>query len=138
MITIFEDIDMAFFFVSSGAPCEHEAYLDRDTGKIFWYSAFGDNEEELPTDLEDPRYVSIPHKKDLGLGKPLPIEFAKNYMKDHVQEVYDIFSRKGAYSRFRELLERTNFIDKWYSFENESTSKALRDWCADNNIEIQG
>jgi len=134
----FEDIDMAFDFVSSGAVCEHEAYLDRDSGKIYWYSDIGDNEEELPSDLDDPKYISIPHKNDFGLGKPLVIDFARDNMMDHVQEVYDIFSRKGAYQKFKALLEKTNNLDKCYSFETESVNKALRNWCSENKIDIQG
>ena len=28
-------------------------------------------DEELPDDIEDEKYIAIPHKKELDLGKPL-------------------------------------------------------------------
>ena len=43
----------AFEFVSSGASSKNEAYLDRQSGKIYWYSEFSANDEELPDDIDD-------------------------------------------------------------------------------------
>jgi hypothetical protein len=41
----FSDLQLAFEFVSSGGMGENEAYLDRQSGKIYWHSGFGDNDE---------------------------------------------------------------------------------------------
>ena len=49
----FSDLQLAFEFVSSGGMGENEAYLDRQSGKIYWHSEFGDNDEELPDDIDD-------------------------------------------------------------------------------------
>ena len=49
----FLDLHLAFEFVSSGGMGENEAYLDRQSGKIYWHSEFGDNDEELPDDIDD-------------------------------------------------------------------------------------
>ena len=49
MAVSFSDLQLAFEFVSSGGMGENEAYLDRQSGKIYWHSEFGDNDEELPT-----------------------------------------------------------------------------------------
>ena len=43
----FSDLQLAFEFVSSGGMGENEAYLDRQSGEIYWHSEFGDNNEEL-------------------------------------------------------------------------------------------
>ena len=72
----FSDVQLAFEFVSSGGMGENEAYLDRQSGKIYWHSEFGDNDEELP--------------------------------------------------------------DGWYDFSNKSEEAALREWCAENGIELSG
>jgi hypothetical protein len=34
--------------LTARASEENEAYLDRQSGKIYWHSEFGDNDEELP------------------------------------------------------------------------------------------
>ena len=52
MAVNFSDLQLAFEFVSSGGMGENQAYLDRQSGKIYWHSEFGDNHEELPDDIE--------------------------------------------------------------------------------------
>jgi hypothetical protein len=132
----FSEIELAFDFVSFGQPYEHEAFLDKESGKVFWHSEFDDNEEELPDDLNDEKYLQIPHKNDLDLGKPLVLGFAEQYLPKHLEEIKFIFSRKGAYSKFKTLLENVGAIDKWYEFESSAQEKALRDWCNENDIEV--
>jgi hypothetical protein len=75
MTVEFQEIFLAFDFVSFGQPYQNQAFLNRDTGKLYWQSEFGDNEEELPDDIDDEKYLEIPHKNDLGLGKPLVLDF---------------------------------------------------------------
>ncbi len=53
----------------------NQAYLDKETGKIYWHSDFGDNFEELPEDIDDAKYIEIPHKNELELGKRLVLDF---------------------------------------------------------------
>ena len=115
---------------------EYQAFLDKETGKTYWHSKFGDNEEDLPDDIDGERYIEIPHKNELGLGKNLVIDFAYEYLPSEVQEIELIFRRKGAYSRFKTLLERKNVLDKWYEFEEKAQEKALREWCEENAIKI--
>jgi hypothetical protein len=134
----FKDIMEAFDFVSFGQMYEHQAFLDKETGKIYWHSEFGDNTEELPEDIADKKYIEIPHKKDFGLGKNLVLDFAYQYIPSEAEEIESIFRRKGAYSRFKALLERKGVIEQWYEFESHAHEKALREWCDENRIEIYG
>src|SRR5437660_9589792 len=76
----FLDLQLAFEFVSSGGMGENEAYLDRWSGKIYWHSEFGDNDEELPDDIDDKNYILIPDKRELDLGKPLVLDFAREFL----------------------------------------------------------
>jgi len=93
----FSDLQLAFEFVSGGGMGENEAYLDRQSGKIYWHSVFGDNDEELPDDIDDEKYISIPDKRELDLGKPLVLDFAREFLPADYDEVRHIFSRRGAY-----------------------------------------
>ena len=104
MAVSFSDLQLAFEFVSSGGMGENEAYLDRRSGKIYWHSEFGENDEELPDDIDDEKYISIPDKRELDLGKPLVLDFAREFLPDDYDEVRQIFSRRGAYRRYKELL----------------------------------
>ena len=89
---LFDKILEAFEFVSFGPAEEHHAYLCLETGKIYWHSELGDDEEELPEDIDDAeRYLVIPHKNDLNLGKNLAIDFVEEVLPDATSEVERMF-----------------------------------------------
>ncbi|TMK35725.1 MAG: hypothetical protein E6G70_31910 [Alphaproteobacteria bacterium] len=135
MAVSFSDLQLAFEFVSSGGMGENEAYLDRRSGKIYWHSKVGDNDEELPDDIDEENYISIPDKRELDLGKPLVLDFAREFLPDDYDEVRHIFSRRGAYHQYKELLVQRGALERWYDFSNKSEEMALREWCAENGIE---
>jgi hypothetical protein len=134
----FQEILNAFEFAASGG--EHQAILCRRTGKIYLHSEFSDFDElndELPEDVEDDdKYVSIPDRRELGLGKPLALDFAREFLPDDFDEVRYFFGKKKAYSKFRALLIRRSALERWYDFESKATERALREWCEVNSIEI--
>ncbi len=138
MVTVtYEEISSAFEFVASGAPMEHSAYISLDTGQIYWASELASLDEELPDDLgTSDRYLVVPHKTELDLGKNLALRFAAEELPDLYEQIANIFRSKGAYGRFKQLLEDEAFLEKWYKFEEEATEKALREWCAANDIQI--
>ena len=70
------DLQLAFEFASVGQGGENEAYICKQTGKIYWHSESLDDDEELPDDIDDAeKYISIPDKRELDLGKPLVMVF---------------------------------------------------------------
>jgi hypothetical protein len=133
----YSDIEDAFMFVSMSPPCEHEAYLDKETGETFYISNLGDS-EELPDDLEEnDKYLYIPHKNDLNLGRDLVFDFVSENLPDEFEKVREKFSREGAYARYKDLLESKGRLDAWYEFENKAIEKALRSWSKENGIELE-
>lgn len=137
MAAKYTDIEFAFDFVNSGQPYEHEAYLNIHTGETYWHSAFDDIEEALPDDIDDSdKYISLPHKNDLGLGKRLVLNFTYEFIPQKSNEVEYIFSKKGAYAKFKRILDKTGLVEKWYEYENMACEKALREWCKLNGIKI--
>src|SRR5882757_346298 len=138
----FQEILDAFEFVGSSSAGEHQAILCRRTGKIYWRSESSDLDElndELPDNVEDDeKYVAIPDRRELDLGRPLVLDFAREFLPNDFDEVRYIFSKRGAYQKFRALLIRRNVLDRWYDFEAKATEKALREWCEFNSIEVAG
>jgi hypothetical protein len=136
----FQEIVDAFEFVGFGGFGEHQAILDRRSGKIYWRSEFSDLDElndEMPDDAEDEeKYVAIPDKRELGLGKPLALDFAREFLPNDFDEVRYLFSKRGAYPKFRALLTQRSALDRWYDFESKATERALREWCKLNSIEV--
>jgi hypothetical protein len=127
----FEDLQLAFDFVSSGGLGENRAILDTQTGRLYWHSEIGDNfqEDELPEDLDDERYLEIPHKA-------LVLDFVRQFLPDDYDDVRDIFRRRGAYGQFKAMLARRGALDRWHEFSDKAEAAALRAWCADNAIEL--
>lgn len=134
----FSDLQFAFEFVSFGAPGGNQAILDTQSGRLYYHSEVADNleEDEFPEDIDDEKYIEIPHKHELNLGKPLVLEFARQVLPDDYDEVRHIFARRGAYGRFKALLVRRRALDRWHDFSARAEEAALRQWCADNAIEL--
>ena len=136
----FDDILSAFEFVSGDGS--NEALLCRRTGKVYWRSELAgvdDIADELPDGVEDDEnYIAIPRKQVLGLGKALALDFAREFLPKDFDDVRTMFSKRGAYQKFRMLLIKRKVLDRWYDFESKATEQALREWCELNSIEVTG
>jgi hypothetical protein len=133
----YDTIEEAFLFVSGAAPCERTAVVYRKTGETFYASLMSDY-DELPEDQdESDDYIGIPHKSDLDLGKPLVMDFVRSRCPEEVDRILTIFRRRGAYGRFKDLLEQKGLLDEWYVFEQQRTHQALLLWCEENSIELE-
>ena len=49
-----------------------------------------------------------------------------------------MFKKRGAYSRFKDLLIHRRALDQWHDFEAKMEEKVLRLWCKANAIDISG
>ena len=104
MPVAWSDIVSAFEFVSGGDGGE-TVFLCRETGEMHWHSGNGDNFEELPEDIDDrEKYVKLPDKRDLDLGRRLVMRFTREELPDRYDKVVEIFSRRGAYRRARQVV----------------------------------
>ena len=124
----------------SGDIFDNEAYICRQTGRIYWIG--GDSgmidEEAVPEDVHDnDKYLPVPDKRDLDLGKQLAFDFASEYLAQYYDDVRDMFRRKGAYRRFKALLEQKELIEKWYRYSDEHEAKALAKWCATKGVTLE-
>ena len=131
----FSDLEDAFLFVSSEAPFTHSAVINKNTGTTYYQSDLSDF-NDFPEDVESEEYLDIPHKQDLDLGTNLVFDFVSKFIPDKYDDVNRIFNNKGAYRRFKALLESLGKLEKWYDFENERTKLALLEWCKENNLII--
>ncbi|MDZ7736759.1 MAG: UPF0158 family protein [Gammaproteobacteria bacterium] len=131
-----DDLVEAMDYVSIGEFLDAQAYLCIETGKIHCHTdEYADIEEPLPDDVDDPKkYIPIPNKHELDLGRQLAMRFVEELIPEEFEKVKGFFRRKGAYGRFKDLLDRQGLLERWYQFEEESRKQVLRDWCAENGI----
>lgn len=130
-------LEDALLFLGGGDMYGNAAWVCRETGEVLCHSYDTDDFDPLPENIDDEdRYVPVPGQRDLELGKPLALEFARTHLPACYEQVRDIFSHRGAYARFKDLLERHQSLDAWHQWETEQTRQALRTWCADNGITL--
>ena len=134
MPVAFSELLLAFEFISSDAAFGNSARVNRETGTVDWHSEWDSELFEEPDDIDDDeKYFELPNPRDLDLGKPLVMRFAADELNDRYDEVADIFSRKGAYRRFKDFLIRVGALERWHDYENEAKEKALREWCGERD-----
>lgn len=132
----YDDLLAAYEWISS-SPGDGEAFVSRITGNVHWSSSTLELDDELPEDIEDGSvYVVVPNKYDLHLGKDLALTFAEEQLADSYQTVADFFRQRGAYGRFKDLLERKGCLNAWYDYEAKATELALREWAAEEVLSI--
>ncbi len=133
----YSDLESAFQFVSAAHPGEHHAIIHRVTGESFFRSDLL-NEDYFPEDAEEnDDYIIVPHKNTLDLGKPLVMEFVLEVSPDEYAHVQGLFSRQGAYRRYKDFLTEKGLLERWYAFEDERTKAALLEWCQENEIVLE-
>jgi hypothetical protein len=122
----FDDLDSAFQWVSATGSFENAAYISRTTGQIFYSSSTNDTEDELPNDVNDASlYSSVPHENDLGLGRTLAYRYVGERLPREYRTVQEIFHHRGAYARYKDLLQRSRHLESWYEYERSATESAL-------------
>ena len=135
------DIHEAYLFVCIGPYEENAACVSRETGEIRYFSsddAFDEDDEGERDDLSaSGSWAFVPHKNDLDLGQALVFKFVASRLPDDHDQVRDIFRRRGAYGKLKDLLARRGLLDEWFAFENEREEEALRAWCQEEGIELE-
>ena len=132
----FSDLEDAFLFVGGAAPCERTAMVCAQTGQVCLRSELG-GFDEIPEEAYDSdSWRVVPHKNELGLGRDLVFSFVAHRLPEDLDRVRSIFSRRGAYSNYRGLLEERNILEEWYEFENDHQKEAILEWCRIEGIAV--
>lgn len=136
---VWSELLESFEFASFGVASDCTAYVDLETGKLYCVSANIDLEldEETPDDLESSdRYLALPDKNDLDLGRDLALAYVRQHLPGELDKVMGFFHARGAYGRLKDLLDRRGALEAWYTFEQQATESALRQWCDQHDIRL--
>ncbi|MFZ2633433.1 MAG: hypothetical protein WA081_20105 [Desulfosalsimonadaceae bacterium] len=136
----FDDLLSVYEWVSAAGQFQNSAFVNKVTGKIHIDSDDVDEDEDdaLPDDYEDAViYVAVPHKNDLDMGRYLAIRYIDENLPESADDVRRFFRKRGAYSRFKDLLQRKGVLDAWYQYEARAVEAALREWAKDNDLDVE-
>lgn len=135
-----DELILALDWVSDLSSSENMAFVCRDTGRVFMTSDedFGvELEPDLPPDLDDvSKYAIVPSRQDLRLGKRLAVRFVQTSLPARLEDTHAMFAARGAYARFKDMLEREQALDAWYAFEAEAVERGLREWAESEALAI--
>jgi len=87
----------ALEYVSSvGFGVDAAAYVSRDTGSVYFVGTDMEPEDGAPEDLESSdRYVAVPSKPELDLGKRVALRFAEAQLPEQYERIRGHL-KKGA------------------------------------------
>jgi hypothetical protein len=126
MAVSIQKIVEAVDFVSATPDFGNQAILHIPTGELIYYSEYGNIEEQLPENIDEGSYLELPSKRDLGLGKPLPLSFAYRHLSEEdVEQTCAIYRPRVAHAKFKVLLVDRGLLDEWYAYEEAALTSAV-------------
>jgi len=128
-----------------------ECFLDPESGEILLITeddqlALEQAEDELVPEWQREHLQEARKLLDSNRGLRLPNSFdihewsiMENFCYTIVETgtretMLDSIHRKGAFSRFREVLERFDLQQEWFSFRESAFKQIARDWLEVNGI----
>ena len=133
----YSDLWDAFEWVAAGQLLDAAAYIDRRDGRIHYTSSDTPDDEALPTELDGDDYLRVPDKRELDLGQTLVFDFTRDVLPDDYDEVRAMFHRRGAYGRFRALVERRGRMQAWYDYRDAAERRAMTEWAESNGLRVK-
>lgn len=128
------EIRDALYDVSMGTSC----YFNTKTNEILWYWDF--NKEESTYTEEDEfnddiiSMFNFYSKNDYDIMQDFIYHISNDSLRN---ELFNATRGKGAFYRFREIIDYRNITNDWYKFQDDEYKKIAEEWCTDNKIEYE-
>lgn len=116
-----------------GLP-EAECFVHKETGLVVVGNTDFPVEEQMAAHQGE--WIECPRNNELDLGKRLYIDFAKQYLPEQLEHVWQIFKKKGAYRRARYFFEDQGLLEQFYAYEAQRRKEAMQEWACDNGFEL--
>ena len=113
-------------------------YFNKETNDILWqwdynkeYSTYKEEDEANDNIINMFDYF---YKNDYDIMQ----DFIDTIEDVNLREkLYDATRGRGAFSRFRNIIESNDLLDDWYKYKDEKYKAIAKNWCIDNNIEFE-
>ena len=128
------EIRDALYDASMGTSC----YFNTKTNEILWYWDF--NKEESTYTEEDEfnddiiSMFNFYSKNDYDIMQDFIYHISNDSLRN---ELFNATRGKGAFYRFREIIDYRNITNDWYKFQDDEYKKISEEWCTDNKIEYE-
>ncbi len=132
-----DDLHLAVEFVTGAGSYGVEAYIDLRSGAIL-YGGSG-AEEPLPKGIHNKkRYLRVPTRKELGLGRDDALAFTEQHTPQLMERAEYIFNAAGAFDRFKHLMREHGLLDAWYAYQDQRLWEELEAWAEMHDLRLSG
>jgi len=114
----------------------HAAEIDEDiSDQAEWYKEAIANAKEFLENQD--QYLELPSKYDIDEYRIMEDFVYSIPIEEQKEEMLHLIQGKGAFSRFRQGLERFLLKDKWYKYRDSEIEKLAEEWCQENDIQYE-
>ena len=82
-------------------------------------------------------YLYLPKKYDFNEYRIIEKFIARVVVPKQVEMLYQSIHGKGAFRRFKVMLERLGLIDEWYKYREKKLREYVEFWCEENKIDFE-
>lgn len=108
-----------------------EWFYDTKSGDFDFFSEFAEDDRLR---FEDERFIALPTQYQLDEYSIMK-EFAESISKPDRKELLSMaLIGKGAFRRFKDVLDELNLTEDWYEYRLEAFIETSKEWCEKNAI----
>jgi hypothetical protein len=100
-----------------------------------WYKEAIARAKELLENRD--QYIELPTKYDLNEYRIIENFVYSIPSEEQKEEMLNLIRGKGAFSRFKQGIERFLLKEKWYKYRDSEIRKFAEEWCQENNIQYE-
>ena len=134
-----ESLEQDIAFAIDFGAGDVDVYVSKVTGEVIrddeTYSGIPCPVENID---QDPDYIRVPTKGQLGLGVDLVFQFGRERFPEDESFIERTFRKRGAFGRFKVFLEGKDALEAWYAFSEERTLATIAEWCDREGIRRTG
>lgn len=114
-------------------------FLDLETGESVFLAdelitGFDNEGLEDEIDGNPERYLRLPTKFEIHEYHIME-EFIWSLKGENASELEHAIKGRGAFRRFKDMIDRMGITQQWYDFQSEYYRKLSIKWCEEHNLE---
>lgn len=82
-------------------------------------------------------YLSLPEKYDFNEYRIIEKFIARVNVTKQSEMLSQSIHGKGAFRRFKNVLERLELVDEWYKYRGQKLREFVEFWCRENKIDFE-
>ncbi len=100
-----------------------------------WYAEAVSRAKQYLENQDD--YLPLPEKYDFNEYRIIEKFISSVPVRKQAEMLSQAIHGKGAFRRFKDMLERLGLIDQWFKFREQKLREFVEFWCTENKIDFE-